>query len=173
MLKNEPVLLQRYDKIIQEQLQANIIEQVPESYCSTDDNQESAYFSPHHAVIRKSRETAKVRIVYDGSAKSSTEERSLNECLETGTNHIPLIFNMLVNFRANLIGLTADIEKAFLMIGIKEEDCDMLRILWLKDPTALSSEIIQLRFNHLVFGLRPSPSLLGENTIFDCIASVI
>ena len=113
-------------------------------------------------MIRKSRETTKARIVYDGSAKSSTEERSLNECLETGTNHIPLIFSMLVNFRANPIGLTADIEKAFLMIGIKEEDRHMLRFLWFKDPTASSPEIIQLSFNRLVFGLRPSPSLLGE-----------
>ena len=50
-LKNEPVLLHEYDKIIQEELQANIIEQVPESHCSTDDNQESVHFSPHHAVI--------------------------------------------------------------------------------------------------------------------------
>ena len=62
-------MLQEYDKIIEEQLQANIIEQVPESYCCTDDYQESVHFPPHLAVIRKSRETTKVRIVYDGSAK--------------------------------------------------------------------------------------------------------
>ena len=37
----------------------------------------------------------------------------------------------------------------------------MLRFLWSKDPTA-SSQFIQLRFSRLVFGLRPSPSLLGE-----------
>ena len=38
----------------------------------------------------------------------------------------------------------------------------MLRFLWFNDPAAPSPEIIQLRFNRLVFGLRPSPSILGE-----------
>lgn len=71
------------------------------------------YYSPHHAVVRKDRETAKVRIVYDGSAKNSKEERSLNDCLEVGGNHVPHIFDMLTKFRWNTVGLTADIEKAF------------------------------------------------------------
>ncbi len=110
-------------------------------------------------MIRKERETTKVRIVYDGSAKSSKEEQSLNDCLETGTNHIPLVFNMLANFRANRIGLIADIEKAFLMIGIKEEDRDMLPFLWFNDPAASAPEISKLMFNGLVFGLRPSSSI--------------
>ena len=38
-------------------------------------------------------------------------ERSLNDCLEIVPNYIPLIFNMLVNFRWNLVALTTDIEK--------------------------------------------------------------
>jgi hypothetical protein len=75
---------------IQEQLRANIIEREPQENCVTDDNELPVHFSPHHAVIRKERETTKVRIVYDGSAKSSKKEQSLNDCLETGTNHIPL-----------------------------------------------------------------------------------
>ena len=38
----------------------------------------------------------------------------------------------------------------------------MLRFLWLKDPLAEKPEINEYRFNRLVFGLRPSPSILGE-----------
>ena len=34
--------------------------------------------------------------------------------------------------------------------------------LWFKDPLAEKPEINEYRFNHLVFGLRPSPSILGE-----------
>ena len=71
------------------------------------------YYSPYHAVLRKAQETTKVRIVSDGSAKNSVEERSLNDCLEVGGNHIPHIFDMLTKFRWNTVGLTADIEKAF------------------------------------------------------------
>lgn len=37
----------------------------------------------------------------------------------------------------------------------------MLRFLWLKDPFVLSSEVLHLQFYRLVFGLRPSPSILG------------
>ena len=37
----------------------------------------------HKAVVREVVQT-KVRIVYDASAKSSSKNVSLNECLETG-----------------------------------------------------------------------------------------
>jgi hypothetical protein len=60
----------------------------------------------------------------------SRKMTSLNDCLEIGTNHIPLAFDMLAKFRLNQVGHTADIEKAFLMVGIKEEDRDMLRFLY-------------------------------------------
>ena len=60
------------------------------------------------------------------------------------------------------MAITADIEKAFLMVGIKPEDRDMLRFLWFKGPLAEKPEIHEYRFNRLVFGLRPSPSILGE-----------
>ena len=87
---------------------------------------------------------------------------SLNDCLETGPNYTPQLFDTLVNFRWHKIGLTADIEKAFLMVGINETDRDMLRFLWLKDPDDLNSEIVHLRFTCLVFGLRPSPAILAS-----------
>jgi len=41
------------------------------------------------------------------------------------------------------------------MVSIAEEDRDMLRFLWLKDPLKVDSEIVQFRFTRLVFGLRP------------------
>ena len=57
--------------------------------------------------------------------------------------------------------MVAHIEKAFLMIGINEEDRDMLRFLWLKDAKDPHSEILKLRFRQLVFGLRRSPAILA------------
>ena len=41
-------------------------------------------------------------------------------------------------------------------------DKDMFRFLWFKDPTRADSEISHFRFNRLVFGLRPSPAILGS-----------
>ncbi len=99
--------------------------------------------------------------MYDGSATTETRNYSINDCLLTGPNLIPQIFDLLVKFRQNPVGLVADIEKAFLMIGISEEDRDMLRFLWLKDAKDPHSEILKLRFCRLVFGLRSSPAVLG------------
>ena len=47
------------------------------------------------------------------------------------------------------------------MIGIAREDKDKLRFLWFEDPYKVDSEVIHYRFTRLVFGLRPSPAILG------------
>ena len=109
---------------------------------------ENIHYLLHHAVIRRDRETTKLRIVYDGSARPPERAHSLNDCLETGPNFTPQLFDMLVKFRWNKIGLTAD--------------RDMLRFLWLKDLKDLNSEIAHFRFTRLVFGLRPSPAILAS-----------
>ena len=83
---------------------------MPKEDSKNEKNAAQNHYLPHHAVVRKDRETTKVRIVYDGSAKSGKQEKSLNDCLETGPNHIPHVFNMLANFRKNPVGITADTE---------------------------------------------------------------
>ena len=62
----------------------------------------------------------------------------------------------------HVAALTADIEKAFLMIGITPDDRDMLRFLWMQNPHDVESDIMELRFTHFVFGFRPSPAILGS-----------
>ena len=85
----------------------------------------------------------------------------MNDCLQTGPNYIPKLFNTLIKFRIHSVALVTDIEKAFLMIGISETDRIMLRFLWLEEPSNLNSKLIHLRFTRLVFGLCPSPAILG------------
>ena len=58
-----------------------------------------------------------------------------------------------------------DIGKAFLMVGIAEEDREKLRFLWLENPFDMNSEVIEYKFNRLGFGLRPSPAILGAVTM--------
>ena len=158
---NQPELLHEYNQIIQEQIREGIVERIPKEEIEKMDG-ESMHYLPHHAVIRKDRETTKLRIVYDGLAKPPDRDYSLNDCLETGPNFTPQLFDTLIKFRWHHIGLTADIEKAFLMVAISNADKDMLRFLWLKEPNKLNSELLQLRFTRLVFGLRPSPAMLGS-----------
>ena len=156
-LLKDPKHLEEYNRNIEEQLATGIVEEVPPNV----KDEKNVHYLPHHCVVRKDKVTTKLRVVYDGSATTDTRNYSLNDCLLTGPNLIPQIFDLLVRFRQNPVGMVADIEKAFLMIGINEEDRDMLRFLWLKDAKDLHSEILKLRFRRLVFGLRPSPAILG------------
>ncbi|XP_035216747.1 uncharacterized protein LOC118190177 [Stegodyphus dumicola] len=68
----------RYKEIINEQLRDGIIEQVA---FHGDCDKKIGYFMPHHAVVRESKESTKVRIVYDASSKVR-DGQSLNDCLD-------------------------------------------------------------------------------------------
>ena len=125
-------------------MKSGIVEKVPDEYLTNEETSQN-YYLPHMAVIRKDRKTIKVRVIYNGSAKASKQEKSLNDCLQMGPNHLPHVFNMLANFRKNLVGLTADIEKAFLMVGIQKDHQDFLRFLWFDDPSAERPNIIHFR----------------------------
>ena len=158
-LRTTPDLLFEYDKIIRDQLECGVVEVVEPHQPGIFKN---VHYLPHHGVVRQSSETTKLRIIYNGSARAFNNESSLNDCLETDPNHIPKLFDILVRFRWNRIAITADIEKAFLMIAVDKGDRDFLRFLWAKGPLKSAYELVHLRFTRLVFGLRPSPAILGE-----------
>ena len=157
LLKDSGVL-REYDLIIKEQLEKGIVERIPEAEIHNN----HTHYMPHLPVVRAERSTTKVRVVYDGSARSKESRLTLNDHLQKGPNLTPKLFDVLIRFRNHPIAVTADIEKAFLMIGIDKPDRDMLRFLWFLDPFNIHSEMIHLRFTRLVFGLRSSPAILGE-----------
>ena len=156
-LKQDHDLLNEYDSSLKEHLVNGIIEGVLEDQLIS----ENTHYLCHHAVVRKDHDTTKVRIVFDGSAISQPDKLSLNKALELGENFMPSLFNTLLLFRVYCIALTADIEKAFLQIGIKPADRDSLRFLWHDDVQKENPLVIQLRWTRLAFGLKPSPSMLG------------
>ena len=71
------------------------------------------------------------------------------------------ILDILLWFRSFQTALVADIEKAFLMMGIDRKDQDVLQFLWLKDWTQEPAEVQVLRFTRVVFGVASSPFLLN------------
>ena len=62
-----------------------------------------SHFLPHHGVICEDKEMKKLRIVFDGSAKSDPKLFSLNDCQENRPNLTPLIFGVLLNIRWELL----------------------------------------------------------------------
>jgi len=123
-LRSTPDLLLEYDKIIKDHLECGMVEVVEPDQPSVI--HKNVHYLPHHGVIRQASQTTKLRIVYNGSARAFSSESSLNDCLETGPNYIPKLFDILVRFRWHKIAITADIEKAFLMVAVDERDRDFL-----------------------------------------------
>ena len=116
-LKKEPELLNEYHRIMKEQAEQGIIEQV-----TSLEKVDKVHYLPHQAVICKDAVTTKVRIVYDASSKGSKSSTSLNDCLHVGPSLNPLLYNILIRFRENRVALVADIKKAFLNVEVNEDD---------------------------------------------------
>lgn len=82
------------------------------------------------------------------------------------TPYNPLIFDRLVRFISYKVALTADLEKAFLMVSVEEADHDVLRFLWVKDFKRETPEFKVYRFTCVVFGISSSPFLLNATIRF-------
>ena len=106
---------------------------------------------PHQAVIREDHTTSKLRVVHDTSSK--LKDPSLNDCLEASESRYTDLFRTLIRFRLHNTAVVADIEKAFLNIGIQEDDRDTLRFLWKEDPFDTTSKLKVLQFTRVCFGL--------------------
>ena len=155
-LRQAPELLKEYDATIQDQLRKGVVEPVPESEPISGCQ---VHYLPHYAMVRHDKETTRLRVVYDASARAGGP--SLNDCLYTGPKFNQNIFDILIRFRSYRIALTADIEKAFLMISIRREDRDSLRFLWVDNLEEKEPKVVTLRFTRVVFGVSSSLFLLN------------
>ncbi|XP_050063210.1 uncharacterized protein LOC126552533 [Aphis gossypii] len=101
---------------------------------SKEENQPSvAFYLPHHPVIKLSSLTTKLRVVFDASAKS-TSNLSLNDVLLCGPTVQDDLVTILMRFRKHQLVITADVEKMFRQIRVAEEDLDWQRIVWRSQP---------------------------------------
>ena len=82
-------------------------------------------YLPHQTVIRDNHSSVKLRVVFDAS--SETIGPSLNGTLYKWPCLKPLLFDVLLRFRFNPIGIIADIEKAYLQISVAVCHRDFLR----------------------------------------------
>ena len=128
-------LLQRYDKIIQEQLKDDIVERV------SDDKPFGKYFYlPHQPATQEAAESTKVRL----------ESPSLDDETEVGPPLLNRLWNILIRNRMCPVTLTGNLKQAFLQIRIRIEDRDALILHWSKSLE--SNDIETLRFTGAIFG---------------------
>ena len=53
---------------------------------------------------------------------------------------LPDLCGLLIRFRMHNIAVVADVEKAFLSVGLQQQDRDATRFLWLKNPKNVTIE---------------------------------
>ena len=120
-------------------------------------NKTSTHYIPHHAVINPAKATTKVQIVYDASAKTSKNCKSLNECLYREPVMVHNLIGILLCFRLNKVALVA--------VGLIEDSGDVTRSVWLKyqDKLSIENNIQEYWFCRVPFGIILSPFLQAAN----------
>ena len=144
-----------YNTVMKDQLKNGIIEKV-----EGPGNPRKVMYLPHQAVIRKDHSSTKLRVVFDASAKKVGP--TLNDAMYKGPCLTPLLFDVLVRFRLNPIGIIADIEKAYLQISVADCHRDFLRFLWFDDVFKDIPEEVIFRFCRVIFGANCSQYLLNS-----------
>lgn len=157
-LRRNPELLKAYNKIIEAQLAAGIIEIVtPEM---KHDGPE--YFAPQNAVFKENSTNTKVRIVGDSSSKQR-DTLSLNECLHEGPNLLKTAPGIILRHRTKKHPTVGDIAKAFHQIRLQEKDRNVTKWMWIRDINKPPSgdNLVEYRFTRIPFGMKCSPFLLA------------
>ncbi|XP_075157157.1 uncharacterized protein LOC142230391 [Haematobia irritans] len=116
------------------------------------------YYIPHHCVLRPESSTTKLRVVFDASAKTSTN-RSLNDILLTGPTVQGHIFGMLLRFRLPRFVFTTDIEKMYRQILVDERDRNLQLILWRDNP---GEPVRHFQLNTVTYGTSSAPYLVAR-----------
>ena len=155
---------QQYDAVFREQLESGVIEKVPAEEIVTENQ---VHYLCHHGVYTEGKST-KLRVVYDGSAKTKASNLSLNEAMFKGPLLLKDLTGILLRSRLRPILIVSDLAKAFLQMELYNEDKDVVRFLWVRDPNKplTGKNLIIFRFNRVLFGIICSPMLLNATLIF-------
>ena len=116
---------------------------------------QQTYYLPMHSVTKQSSTSTKLRVVFDGSA-TSTSGVSLNQSLMIGPTFHPSLSTILIKFRTFPVALSADISKMYREVGLAVQDRDLHRFLWRPTP---QETIKDYRMTRVTFGVSASPYL--------------
>lgn len=109
-------------------------------------------FLPHHAVMKESSSTTRLRVVFDASCKTSTGI-SLNDALLTGPVIQQDLRTIILRCRIHQIMLVADVEKMFRQINMDSTDSPLQSILWRFDA---EDDISVYELSTVTYGTKPA-----------------
>ena len=148
-LRRNPSLGRTYEQFMQMYESLGHMERVPES----DLKNLSVWYLPHHAVVQQTIGEPKIRVVFDGSRRTS-HLRSLNDHLLAGPPLQRDLTLILTNWRRYVYAFTADIVKMFRQIWVHPRDRDLQRIWW---APLHQTEPIEYRLTIVTYGTACAP----------------
>ncbi|XP_012285782.1 uncharacterized protein LOC105702648 [Orussus abietinus] len=113
------------------------------------------HFLPHHAVMKESSSTTKLRVVFDGSCKT-TSNHSLNDILMTDSTIQQDLFSIILRFKQHPYVITADVAKMYRQINVSDKHRNLQCIVWRFNS---DEPISTFRLNTVTYGLASSPFL--------------
>ncbi|CAK9800717.1 hypothetical protein ANTPLA_LOCUS7241 [Anthophora plagiata] len=151
-LDRQPQLREQYTKFMEEYEALGHMSRI-----TPPQREESAasFYLPHHAVIKEESTTTKLRVVFDGSAKSNTGI-SLNDTQRVGPTVQSELTDILLRFRTSQYVLAADVEKMYRQILIEPTQRRFQRIVWRSRPD-LAIQVYEL--NTVTYGTASAPFL--------------
>lgn len=114
-----------------------------------------AYYLPHHCVFRPESSTTKLRVVFDGSSKT-TSGHSLNDLMMIGPPVQDTLFEILLRFRLHKYAFTADVPKMYRQVRMNQHDTKFQRILWRDDR---SKPLQEIELMTVTYGTAAAPFL--------------
>jgi hypothetical protein len=161
MTIQEPEKAEEYRKIFESWKETGVITPISEEALKDKVSVEL----PHHAVVKESSESTKVRVVIDGSAHQAGEH-PVNSYLQAGPNILPKIQHIILQWRSHDVFIVADVEKAFLQIALDEEDVGFLIVRWHEKATNGGWIKQFYTFTRLIWGLICSPMMLNVALVY-------
>lgn len=149
--KRQPILHQHYTQFIEEYKRLNHMKLAKDNL----DGEHQSYFIPHHAVLKPSSSTTKLRVVFDASCKTTTG-RSLNDMLMVGPNLQDDLFCILSRFRTHRFVMIADIQKMYRQINVDPSQLNLQQIFWRNN---LTDDIETYQLNTVTYGTSAAPYL--------------
>ncbi|XP_018574806.1 uncharacterized protein LOC108913697 [Anoplophora glabripennis] len=126
-LSKRPVFKRMHVDFMREYAQLGHMEKVK----TTKD--ELCYYMPHKGVLREESITTKLRVVFDGSAPTSSGF-SLNHLQIAGPTIQQDLLSILLRFRQHKYVVAVDIAKMYRQVLLEPEQRCLQRVLWRENP---------------------------------------
>ncbi|XP_053691693.1 uncharacterized protein LOC128740189 [Sabethes cyaneus] len=120
-----------------------------------------AYYLPHHCVFKPGSSTTKLRVVFDASAKTTTN-LSLNDVLMQAPTAQSPLFDILLRFRLHKYVFSTDAQRMYEQVKVNDAHTKYQRCVW-RDKR--SQPLMDLELLRVTYGVGPSAFLATRSLV--------